>query len=71
MTYGRYNPRITLEQYVQLLRLKQEQEREGVRDGTFQRLVEQWGVPQSTVSTAVCRGIKSYDYKILKSGVRL
>lgn len=66
MTYGRHNPRITLEQYVQLLGLKRERER--VEYGAFQKLVEEWGVPQSTLSTAVCRGIKRYDYKLWKSG---
>lgn len=69
MSYGRYNPRITMEQYVQLLRLKREGD--NVERGEFQKLVKQWGIPQSTLSTAVHRGIKCYDYKLWKSGAQL
>lgn len=62
MTYGRHNPRITFDQYLKLVEVKRSRER-----GMFQRLVREWGVPQSTVSTAVRRGIKMYEYRIWKS----
>lgn len=69
MTYGRYNPRISFDQYVQLLDMKRE--RDEIERGAFQQLVKKWGIPQSTLSTAVCRGIKAYDYKLWKSGYPL
>jgi len=69
MSYGRYNPRITMEQYVQLLLLRREGD--NVERGELQKLVKQWGIPQTTLSTAVHRGIKCYDYKLRKSGAQL
>jgi hypothetical protein len=68
MTYGRYNPRITFDQYVMLMKLREATELER---GTFQKLVREWGVPQSTLSTAVNRGIKTYEYKLWKQGAEM
>lgn len=70
MSYGRYNPRISFDQYVHLLKLNMKRERDEVERGALQQLVRQWGIPQSTLSTAVHRGIKCYDYKLRKSGVQ-
>ena len=66
MTYGKNNPRLTFDQYVMLMRLREAPE---VKRGTFQMLVRNWGVPQSTLATAVSRGIKAYDYRLWKQGV--
>lgn len=66
MNYNRRNPRISFDQYVMLMKLRKV--RDEVERGTFQKLVREWGVPQSTLSTAVNRGIKLYDYKLWKSG---
>ena len=68
-SFNRSNPRITFDQYLVLLRLKKR--RDQIERGTFAKLVRHWGMPQSTVASAVTRGIKAYDYKLWKSGVQL
>ena len=61
--FNRSKPRLTLEQYKHLQDIRfgrVEAER-----GIFTKLKQEWGVPQSTISTAVTRGIKKYDILML------
>lgn len=71
MSYSRYNPRISFDQYVHLLKVNTSRESDEVERGALQQLARQWGIPQTTLSTAVHRGIKCYDYRLRKSGAQL
>lgn len=62
-------PRLTLEQYKQLLQRKAEAEKYGERV-QYKDLRDAWGISQSVLGTALRRGIKKYDIQIWKEGRR-
>ncbi len=61
----RFNLTLTFEQYKFLLERKKiaKELDERIR---YKDLVEQWGIPQYFMATAMHRGIKQYDYRIWK-----
>jgi hypothetical protein len=63
MKRSRYNPSITFEQYCELLARKKEHDGRVI----YKDLYTKWNVRQSTLATAIRRGIKQYDYKIWKT----
>jgi hypothetical protein len=58
-------PRLTLEQYKQLMQRKAEAEKYGERV-QYKDLRDAWGISQSSLGTALRRGIKQYDIQIQK-----
>ena len=60
---SRSDPRLTLEQYQELMRRKKEANGDRMR---YIDLMEQWNVGQAVLASAVYRGIKRYDYILLK-----
>jgi hypothetical protein len=65
-SYNRRHPRLSLDQYKQLIRIHQN--RKQLARGVFSKFVRELGVPQSTVATCLRRGVKRYDYILWKSG---
>lgn len=64
---SRYNPRLSLEQYIILVRRKQ-MARSLRIPLRYKDLVVTWGIKQSVIGSAVSRGIKQYNYIIQKRG---
>lgn len=64
----RYNLTLSFEQYKILLQRKREAiiNRERIK---YKDLVEEWGIKQYFMATAMNRGIKQYDYKIWKENI--
>lgn len=64
----RYNLTLSFEQYKFLLQRKKEAilNHERIK---YKDLVEQWGIKQYFMATAMNRGIKQYDYKIWKENI--
>jgi hypothetical protein len=67
---SRYNPRLSFEQYKIVLKRKKlaREENERVR---YKDLVQEWGIRQSVIGTAIRRGIKQYDYVLWKQGEQI
>ncbi len=64
---SRYNPRLSLEQYIILVRRKQLAHLLDI-PLRYKDLVVTWGIKQSVIGSAVSRGIKQYNYIIRKQG---
>jgi len=64
---SRYNPRLSLEQYIILARRKQLAHLLDI-PLRYKDLVVAWGIKQSVIGSAVSRGIKQYNYIIRKQG---
>jgi hypothetical protein len=62
---SRYNPRLSLEQYILLLTRKKTAHalRKRIR---YKDLTDAWNVRQSVIGSALSRGIKQYDNLIRK-----
>lgn len=63
--FSRYRPRLSFEQY-KILKERQREARRSRKQIKYRDLYEGWGVPQSILSNAICRGIKQYDERIAK-----
>lgn len=61
--FGGRRPKITIEQYRKILEVKNSK---GSKYGRYKILQRELGIPQSTLSSAVKRGVKIYDYFIEK-----
>lgn len=57
-------PKITYEQYKEIMKLKKEKER--VSELTYARLGKKLGLRPSAIVNAARNGIKRYDYQIWK-----
>ena len=64
---SRFNPGITLEQYKVLLARKAEAKKNNERI-KYKDLVQEWGVKQYHMASAMHRGMKTYDYILWKQG---
>jgi hypothetical protein len=64
---SRFNPKLTLEQYKVLVKRKKHA-RANLERVKYKDLVNEWGVQQYYMATAVNRGIKQYDYLLWKAG---
>jgi len=60
---SRKTPKITFDQYKLILKTKADV---SAGRGRIIRLSKELNLAQSTVSTAICRGIRQYDYRIWK-----
>jgi len=65
------NPKITFDQYKEILRLKEEKQgkdrpKRGTLELTYAKLGGKFGVRSSVIVDAARRGIKRYDYQIWK-----
>jgi hypothetical protein len=61
--FNRFNPRLTLEQYSMLQDIRSG--KIPAKRGIYTKLCREWGVPQSTLSSAVTRGIKEYEISLI------
>jgi hypothetical protein len=63
--FGGGKPKITMDQYRKILEVKN---KPGSKYGRYKALQVEFGISQSTLSSAVRRGVKVYDYFIRKEG---
>ena len=63
--FSRYRPRLSFEQY-KIVKERQREARRNRKQIKYRDLYEAWGVPQSILSNAICRGIKQYDERLAK-----
>jgi hypothetical protein len=64
---SRFNPKLTFEQYKVLVERKKHA-RANLERVKYKDLVDEWGIQQYYMATAVNRGIKQYDYLLWKAG---
>jgi hypothetical protein len=64
---SRFNPKLTFEQYKVLVERKKHA-RANLERVKYKDLVDEWGIQQYYMDTAVNRGIKQYDYLLWKAG---
>jgi hypothetical protein len=62
---SRFNPKLTFEQYKVLVERKKHA-RANLERVKYKDLVDEWGIQQYYMATAVNRGIKQYDYILWK-----
>ena len=65
-TPSKIKPRLTLDQYKIVL----ERKAAGNGRASYKDLTAQWNVGQSTIGSAIKRGIKQYDYLLWKESLR-